>query len=78
MRVKWLECEDLTVVDLPGIAWTRGVNEDASIVPDINALYLTNSRCVILAKVPANVKFHNSQIMADALKVDPEKSGIFQ
>lgn len=27
---------------------------------------------MILAIVPANVDFHNSQIMADALKVDPE------
>ena len=30
-----------------------------------------NPRCVILAVVPANVDFHNSQILHDAKKVDP-------
>jgi interferon-induced GTP-binding protein Mx1 len=34
--------------------------------------YLKNQRCVILAVVPANVDFHNSQIMADAKQVDPD------
>jgi GTPase SAR1 family protein len=75
VKVEGPDCEDLTVVDLPGIVRTRGKDEDASIITDINALindYLKNSRCVILAVVPANVDFHNSQIMADALKVDPE------
>ena len=75
VKVEGPHCEDLTVVDLPGIVRTRGVNEDASIIEDIKALiddYLSNSRCVILAVIPANVDFHNSQIMADALKVDPE------
>jgi len=75
VKVDGPHCEDLTVVDLPGIVRTRGINEDESIIEDIKALigeYLANSRCVILAVVPANVDFHNSQIMADALKVDPE------
>ena len=34
--------------------------------------YLANTRCVILAVLPSNVDFHNSQILADARKVDPE------
>ncbi|KAG7352654.1 dynamin family protein [Nitzschia inconspicua] len=67
-------CEDLTVVDLPGIVRSRVKGESENIVEDIKALiedYLRNPRCVILAIVPANVDFHNSQIMADALQVDP-------
>ena len=33
--------------------------------------YLKNTRCVILAVLPCNVDFHNSQILAEARKVDP-------
>mmetsp|Transcript_11819 Transcript_11819/g.23771 ORF Transcript_11819/g.23771 Transcript_11819/m.23771 type:complete len:237 (-) Transcript_11819:988-1698(-) len=33
--------------------------------------YLKNDRCVILAVLPSNVDCHNSQILADARKVDP-------
>lgn len=68
-------CEDLTLIDLPGIVRSRGDKEGETIVEDIDALmkdYLSNKRCVILAVVPANVDFHNSQIMADAKRVDPE------
>jgi GTPase SAR1 family protein len=66
---------DLTLIDLPGIVRIAGADEKASIVDDIQALnqeYLTNERCIILAVVPANVDFHNSQILADASKVDPK------
>jgi hypothetical protein len=35
-------------------------------------VYLRNDRCIILAVIPANVDFHNSQILQMALKVDPE------
>lgn len=65
---------DLTLIDLPGYVRSIGVGESASIVSQITALnnvYLNNARCIILAVVPANVDFHNSQILADALKVDP-------
>ncbi|KAG7366715.1 dynamin central region-domain containing protein [Nitzschia inconspicua] len=75
VQVQGPNCEDLTVVDLPGIVRSRGKNESENIVGDIKALiddYLSNKRCVILAIVPANVDFHNSQIMADALDVDPD------
>ena len=67
-------CEDLTLIDLPGIVRTTGKNESANLAEDIQGLmndYLKNPRCVILAVMPCNVDFHNSQIMADALKVDP-------
>eukprot|EP00984_Skeletonema_dohrnii_P035509 scaffold35367_cov233-Skeletonema_dohrnii-CCMP3373.AAC.1 len=67
-------CEDLTLIDLPGIVRTTGKNESATLAEDIQGLindYLKNPRCVILAVLPCNVDFHNSQIMADALKVDP-------
>lgn len=65
---------DLTLVDLPGIVRSHGINESATLSRDIDELineYLKNERCVILAVHPANVDFHNSQIMSDALKVDP-------
>ena len=67
-------CEDLTLIDLPGIVRTTGKNESATLAEDIQGLmndYLKNPRCVILAVMPCNVDFHNSQIMADALRVDP-------
>jgi len=67
--------EDLTLTDLPGIVRSTGVGESETLAEDIQGLiddYLKNSRCVILAVHPANVDFHNSQIMADAKKVDPE------
>jgi GTPase Era involved in 16S rRNA processing len=69
------DCHDLTLIDLPGIVRSRGENEGATIVQDIKSLindYLANSRCVILAVVPANIDFHNSEIMASAKDVDPE------
>jgi hypothetical protein len=75
VRVTGPDCEDLTLIDLPGIVRSTGAGESATLVQDIQCLiddYLTNSRCVILAVHPANVDFHNSQIMADAKKVDPE------
>mmetsp|Transcript_31005 Transcript_31005/g.33877 ORF Transcript_31005/g.33877 Transcript_31005/m.33877 type:complete len:411 (-) Transcript_31005:1501-2733(-) len=66
---------DLTLIDLPGFVRSVGRGESSSIIDDIQALnqeYLDNERCIILAIIPANVDFHNSQIMSDALKVDPE------
>eukprot|EP01038_Epipyxis_sp_PR26KG_P016092 gene16092-21861_t len=65
---------DVTLVDLPGIVRSVAKDEDKQIITEIRDLidsYLVNQRCVILAVVPANVDFHNSQIMADALQVDP-------
>jgi GTP-binding protein EngB required for normal cell division len=67
--------QPLTLIDLPGLARSRGEEETESLIPDIQALveeYLKNPRCIILAVVPANVDFHNSQIMAEAKRVDPE------
>lgn len=81
---------DLTLLDLPGIVSTYSdVNNDSSsnsnaskkeskeLINDIDSLvneYLTNPKCIILAVVPANVDFHNSQIMAMAKRVDPSTS----
>jgi interferon-induced GTP-binding protein Mx1 len=69
------ECENLTLVDLPGIVRTTGKGESETLGADIKDLidvYLKNKRCVILAVIPANVDFHNSQIMQDAQQVDPK------
>ena len=68
-------CQNLTLIDLPGIVRTTGKGETQSLAEDISSLmldYLKNPRCVILAVLPCNVDFHNSQIMAEARKVDPE------
>lgn len=65
---------DLTLIDLPGIVRTVGTGEDESIISDINELikeFLMNERCIILAIVPANVEYHNSQILQEAKRVDP-------
>eukprot|EP00854_Cymbomonas_tetramitiformis_P000908 gene908-1422_t len=65
------QCTDLTLIDLPGIVRFTGDKESKTLGEDIKALindYLINERCVILAVVPANVDFHNSEIMADAKK----------
>lgn len=68
-------CENLTLIDLPGIVRATGKGESEHLATDIQSLidgYLKNPRCVILAVHPSNVDFHNSQIMADARKVDPQ------
>jgi len=67
-------CENLTLIDLPGIVRATGRGESATLAEDIQSLiedYLKNPRCVILAVHPCNVDFHNSQIMAEARRVDP-------
>ena len=69
------DCIDLTLMDLPGIVRSRGTNESETLVEDIATLmdeYLKNRRCVILAVLPANVDFHNSQIMSEAQRVDQD------
>ena len=66
---------DLTVVDLPGIVRTVSSEEDANLPERVNTLlekYLKNDRCVILAVQPANIDYHNNEILAKAKKVDPE------
>jgi GTPase SAR1 family protein len=75
VKVAGPSCEDLTLIDLPGIVRAIGAGESETLAQDIQSLmedYLKNSRCVILAVHPSNVDFHNSQIMADAKKVDPK------
>ena len=69
------DCVDLTLVDLPGLVRTVSKNEKDEMIVEIRNLindYLRNERCIILAIVPANVDFHNCQILADAKAVDPD------
>jgi len=71
------DCSDLMLLDLPGLVRSKAEDESENFVHDVQSLlaeYLENRRCVILAVVPANVDFHNSQIIADALRVDPSTS----
>lgn len=65
------ECVNLTLIDLPGTVRTVSDNEDQLLIDEIQALintYLKNSRCIILAVLPANVDYHNSGILNDAKK----------
>lgn len=73
--IKGPHCEDLTLIDLPGIVRSHGKDESVTLADDIQSLltdYLKNPRCIVLAVHPSNVDFHNSQIMAEARKVDPD------
>jgi len=66
IEVSGPDCVDLTLIDLPGIVRSIACGESATLVDDIKSIideFLRNERCVILAIVPANVDFHNSQIM---------------
>ena len=66
---------DLTLLDLPGLVRSKAVDESASLPEDIQHLvdlYLKNPRSIILAVHAASNDFHNSQIMADAMQVDPQ------
>jgi GTP-binding protein EngB required for normal cell division len=75
VEIRGPHCQNLTLIDLPGIVRTSGKSESATLSEDIQGLmseYLANPRCVILAVLPSNVDFHNSQILAESRKVDPE------
>ena len=76
VKLQGPSCVNLTLIDLPGIVRTTGLRESDTLSQDIQSLmeeYLQNPKCVILAVLPANVDFHNSQIMAEAEKVDPHR-----
>ncbi|KAI8836453.1 P-loop containing nucleoside triphosphate hydrolase protein [Chytriomyces cf. hyalinus JEL632] len=75
IEVRGPEYPNLTLTDLPGIIRTVQDNEDPAMIPRVRQLvdrYLVQKRTVILAVVPANVDFHNSEILQAAEKVDPK------
>ncbi|KAJ3227335.1 hypothetical protein HDU81_006766 [Chytriomyces hyalinus] len=75
VEVRGQEYPNLTLTDLPGIIRTVQDNEDPAMIPRVRQLvdrYLIQKRTVILAVVPANVDFHNSEILQAAEKVDPK------
>ena len=75
VEIRGPHCQNLTLIDLPGIVRTSGKSESVTLSEDIQGLmneYLSNPRCVILAVLPSNVDFHNSQILSQARKVDPK------
>ncbi|TPX64305.1 hypothetical protein CcCBS67573_g08446 [Chytriomyces confervae] len=75
IEVRGPEYPNLTLTDLPGIIRTVQDNEDKAMIPRVRQLvdrYLVQKRTVILAVVPANVDFHNSEILQAAEKVDPK------
>ena len=64
----------LSFYRFPGIVKFAGKGEKATLANDIDDVledFLKNDRCVILAVMPANVHFSNTEIMPRALKVDP-------
>ncbi|TPX65689.1 hypothetical protein CcCBS67573_g08048 [Chytriomyces confervae] len=75
VEVRRPEYPNLTLTDLPGIIRTVQDNEDPAMIPRVRQLvdrYLVQKRTVILAVVPANVDFHNYEILQAAEKVDPK------
>jgi len=77
IKVSGPEFPNLTLIDLPGLVHTVESEEKKSMIPRIRALvtrYLTQARTVILAVVPGNVDFHNSEILqlAESDGVDPD------
>ena len=69
------DCVNLTLIDLPGYVKTTGEAESEALGVEIGKIisnHLKNPRCIILAVLPANVDYHNSDILAAAKKVDPE------
>ena len=67
-------------MDLPGLVRTTGKDEDPEMIFQIRKIvdeYLQNSRCVIIAIHPANIDFHNSQVMHDARQHDPTTKRTF-
>ena len=75
LRVQGADCStDLTLLDLPGIVRSSAQDESERLPTDIqNSMqdYLKNTRSIILAVHAASSDFHNSQIMAEAIHVDP-------
>lgn len=68
---------DLTLVDLPGLVASKGRTESENLVDDVRELvgsYLKNKRAIILAVIAANVDYHNSTILSQAMKIDPTTS----
>jgi Dynamin family len=60
IKVAGPQCEDLTLIDLPGIVRSTCKGESETLAQDVQSLiddYLKNSRCVILAVHPVNVDF---------------------
>ncbi|OQR94252.1 dynamin [Achlya hypogyna] len=65
---------NLTLLDLPGLVRTVRDDEDPAMIGRVRTLvqrYLTQSRTIILAVVPANVDMHNTEIMQAAEEADP-------
>jgi GTP-binding protein EngB required for normal cell division len=76
LTVQGPDCHDLTLIDLPGLVRSKAQDESETLAEDVDRLmddYLRNNRCVIIACLPANVDFHNSNL-ADIMKVDPTTS----
>jgi GTP-binding protein EngB required for normal cell division len=71
---------NVTLVDLPGIMkFDVEKDKGSTLIKDIDDLleiFLNNERCIILAVIPANVHFSNTEIMARAKKVDPSTKRI--
>lgn len=66
---------DLTLLDLPGLVRSHAVDESITLAEDVQRLvsdYLQQTQSVILVVHASTTDFHNSQILADAMKVDPD------
>lgn len=80
VEFKSKEVSNITITDLPGIMNTLGQNETEESREAIDLLIentMKNNRCVILAILPANNNFRNSQVLQRALKFDEDTQRTF-
>ena len=76
LLVQSRDVPDLTLIDLPGIAYSDDVGSDGAVVfARIKALYekyITSESCVMLCVMPASLEMATQQAAAMAKSVDPE------
>jgi len=57
---------NLTLIDLPGLIRATSSNESKALIPKVKAMvlrFLEQQRTIILAVVPANIDYHNTEIL---------------
>ena len=76
LLVQSRDVPDLTLIDLPGIAYSDDVGSDGAVVfARIKALYekyINSESCVILCVMPASLEMATQQAAAIAKSVDPD------
>ena len=74
IRIESNTVPDLSIVDLPGIIRTTTVGQSKSIINEVDSLlesFITQSRTIILAVIPANQDVATIDVLERAAKFDP-------